>query len=135
MKSVLLIEDDETFHYLCKRAFKNQEPPVELMIAFDGVEALELLEEKSQTPDLILVDINMPRMNGHEFLEEYSKRSPGSIPVVAMLSSSEDQRDRDKAMKYDFVQDYLVKPLVSKHMDHLREIFTRTKSSSSEADR
>jgi len=56
--------------------------------AYDGQEALEVLKDLDTQPDVIFLDINMPRMNGHEFLEEYSKWDKCSV-VIIMLTSSD----------------------------------------------
>ena len=130
MKIVLLIEDDESFHYLCKIAFKRAGEEIELITAYDGIEAIQYLREYDKRPDLILVDINMPRMNGHEFLSAYSEMNPGEIPVVAMLTSSDDSRDRDSAMSHWFVRDYLVKPLMVDHIATLQKICEDTPADS-----
>ncbi|WDQ19097.1 response regulator [Rhodopirellula sp. P2] len=126
---ILLIEDDEAFHYLCQMAFKRAGEALDLTTAFDGLEALAILRDSETKPDVILVDINMPRMNGHEFLQEYSQTDPGNLPVVAMLTSSEESRDRDPAMRYPFVMDYFVKPLTGEHIQHIKQIHEAVRSS------
>ena len=123
MDTILIIEDDDAFHFLCEMAFKRSGRNIKLLKALDGVQAFEVLESAETMPDLILVDINMPRMNGLEFLAEYAKRGGGKIPVVAMLTSSDQARDRQQAMGYEFVRDYLVKPLTAEHIDRLETIF------------
>lgn len=123
MQTILVVDDDEVFHYLCERVFAQAGDNFELLRAFDGVEALELLKEVERTPDLILLDINMPRMNGHEFLAEYAKFSPSEIPVVAMLTSSDQQQDRVNALSYDFVKDYLLKPIRKEDIERLKVVY------------
>ncbi|MEQ8209005.1 MAG: response regulator [Lacipirellulaceae bacterium] len=120
MKTVLVVDDDEVFHYLCERVFAKTRCDYELLSAFDGVEALEVLEKAETPPDVILLDINMPRMNGHEFLKEYSKFCPSEIPVVAMLTSSDQKEDRVNAMSYQFVKDYLLKPIREEDIERLK---------------
>ena len=117
MKKVMVVEDDESFQFLCEMVFRRSGRNVTLIQAFDGLEAIEKLASMDELPDLILLDINMPRMNGHEFLEAYAKRNPSKIPVVAMLTSSDQQRDRQNAMSYSFVKDYILKPLEAKHIE------------------
>lgn len=131
MQTILVIDDDECFHFLCEVAFKKSGENVTLLQAFDGVEALELLRDPTTTmPDVILLDINMPRMNGHEFLAAYAEIHPGVIPIVAMLTSSDQQRDRQDALKYDFVKDYLLKPLSVEDIPRLRVVFDDLQSTS-----
>lgn len=122
MKCVLLVDDDHDFHFLCEMIIKRSDDQMQLLQAFDGIEALDLLRDGNVKPDVILLDINMPRMNGHEFLEAYEKIAPGVIPVIAMLTSSDQDHDRDKAFRYSFVKDYLVKPFSKNHLDKLKSI-------------
>lgn len=123
MQTILVVDDDESFQFLCKMVFKRSGESCQLIEAFDGIQALEILQAGDPMPDLILLDINMPRMNGHQFLEEYAKLATGDIPVVAMLTSSEQQRDRQNTMRYSFVRDYLSKPLCKEHVQRLKLVF------------
>ncbi len=111
MHTVLVVDDDECFQYLCKTILERSGQQFNILTAYDGEEALQVLRTSEVLPDLILLDINMPRMNGHEFLNEYAKLAPADVPVVAMLTSSNHEQDRVSALAYSFVKDYLVKPL------------------------
>lgn len=98
MKNILLVEDNEGDVEITKMAFKAMNVNSELHIAYDGEEALDFLKktgefENAPTPDLILLDINMPRMDGKEFLSVV-KTDPKfrAIPVI-MLTSSDNERD------------------------------------------
>lgn len=123
MYTVLVVDDDECFQYLCETVFKRSGESFKVLSAYDGLEALELLSKTDQAVDLILLDINMPRMNGHEFLEKYQEIHPGDVPVVAMLTSSDQQADRRNALSYSFVKDYLLKPLRKEDIQRLKVIF------------
>lgn len=122
MKTILIVDDDASFHFLCEMVFQRSGEPFTLLKALDGLQALEILRTTEQTPDLILLDINMPRMNGHEFLAEYEKIATSEIPVVAMLTSSDQRRDRDNAMSYPFVRDYILKPIRKEHIERLKDV-------------
>jgi CheY-like chemotaxis protein len=80
----------------------------------NGLEALTLL--KATTPDVIILDINMPVMNGFEFLEHYREEFATHAPVVAMLTSSHHAADRERALHYDFVTSYFEKPLTPENL-------------------
>lgn len=110
MDTVLVVDDDDCFQFLCEVVLRKVNQSVKILRAFDGQEALDTLAEQNELPDLVLLDINMPRMDGHEFLEKYGEQSPGELPVVAMLTSSELPQDRRSALQYDFVKEYLIKP-------------------------
>lgn len=92
---ILLAEDSEDDIYLMRRALKEQELPYELSVASDGVEAIELLHQKRATnelPKLIVLDVNMPRMDGFEVLDRI-KADPdfSKVPVIMLTSSIRDE--------------------------------------------
>ena len=112
LKKILLVEDSEDDQLLGKRAFSRFDKDIEVVCAFDGVEAVELLNQKDFSPDLILLDINMPRMDGLEFLDRYcGGETPQMPPIVVMLTSSEQEADKSKTLSYETVKDYMVKPI------------------------
>lgn len=110
MRTVLVVDDSDADQFLAKRVLLKFDPTVEVLRAHDGREALALLDTLAKPPDVVLLDINMPGMNGFEFLEAYARRdSPAS--TVMMLTSSASPRDREKSSVYDCVTAYFVKPL------------------------
>jgi CheY-like chemotaxis protein len=95
---------------LSERLIDKHFPAADCKTFLDAEEALEEIQ-KNETlkPDAIFLDINMPRMNGWEFLEELEKLQ---LPVnVYMLTSSIDPRDQEKAHSYNLVKDFISKPL------------------------
>lgn len=116
MKSMrlLLVEDSPSDVRLIKEALKELGAPVQLNVARDGVEAMEYLRQAElgyvNRPDLILLDLNLPRKNGREVLSEV-KNSYGlkHIPVVVMTSS---RSDDDVAQCYALNANcYITKPI------------------------
>ncbi len=119
--SVLIIDDDEVDRYLLKRLLKETKFNLEVFEADDGRSGLEVLcaaesdvaNNKELFPPLIVfLDINMPVMRGPEFLEHFAKVREHSLErscVIMMFSSSERKEDRERALNYEFVKDYLVK--------------------------
>jgi CheY-like chemotaxis protein len=114
--NILLIEDDSVDVMNVQRAFKKNNITNPLHIAFNGVEALNMLRGANGKPKLnpmpriILLDINMPKMNGLEFLREL-RNDPElrSISVFVMTTSNDDQ---DKIEAYSLnVAGYILKPL------------------------
>lgn len=122
MKEILVVEDNESYQFLTEMIVMEVDEAITIHKAYDGIEALEMINEQGIEPDIILLDINMPRMNGHEFLTEFAKIRNGDIPVVAMLTSSDQTEDKQRASNYDFVRDYIVKPLQPEHLHKLRDI-------------
>ena len=111
-----MVEDDELDVISVQRSLKKLEIPHELHTAFNGIEALELLRGSTGSqpmdplPDIIMLDLNMPRMNGLEFLRELrNDERLRSIRVFVMTTSGE-QADRGVTGQLG-VEGYLVKPM------------------------
>lgn len=111
LSCVMIVDDSEPDQFICKAIIENENPVTTVLQAYDGQEALELLDSVDQQPEVIFLDINMPRMNGHEFLEAYNKREGNGAAVVIMLTSSEQKEDKEKSMAYKCVKSYIAKPL------------------------
>ena len=110
--NILLVEDDEVDVMNVRRAFKKNNIANPLFVAGNGLEALEQLRAGRIPRDrrIVLLDLNMPRMNGIEFLRTL-RADPelGSTPVV-VLTTSNDDRDRIEAYNLN-VAGYLLKPV------------------------
>jgi CheY-like chemotaxis protein len=110
--NILLVEDDQVDVMNVRRAFERNRIANPLFVAGDGLEALEMLRN-GRVPDsrrIVLLDLNMPRMSGIEFLREL-RRDPVLMhtPVVILTTSND---DRDKIEAYNLnVAGYLVKPV------------------------
>ena len=111
LKEVLIIDDSEADQFLNRYRILEFAPQVKVRAAFDGLEGLEILREPGYRPDLIFLDINMPRMNGFAFLETYVAEFEASAGVVVMLSSSLLESDRERALSFAPVRGFLGKPL------------------------
>jgi CheY-like chemotaxis protein len=110
MKSVLIVDDSESDQFYLSELLEEIDEGIQVNSAYDGAEALAAVESMSAKPDLILLDLNMPGMNGFGFLEAYSNTDlPKSTVVV--LSSSEQNSDVTQAKSYACVSDFLVKPI------------------------
>lgn len=116
LNKILLIDDDEITNFINEVLITSMDITNSVTIASSGRIALNYMEEncndeRHDCPDLILLDINMPAMNGFEFLTKMKTCSHrySSIPVL-MLTSSKDPRDEQSA-KSHAIAGYLVKPL------------------------
>ena len=118
--SILVVDDDENDQFICDYTIRKYDPSIRVLKAFDGTEALDLLHR--ETPDAIILDINMPVMNGFEFLDRYAEEFEVHAPVVAMLTSSHLGKDRERAMQYSFVKSYFEKPLQADHLRLMSEL-------------
>ena len=126
---ILLVDDCVADNYLHKRILKELDCCKQIMVARDGEEALKVLTTKKGdvylSPDLIFLDINMPKMTGWEFLEEY-KRLPltqQAKAVVIMLTTSLNPSDKERADNIDEVSGFLNKPLTINTAMHIFEQF------------
>lgn len=110
--NILLVDDDEVDVMNVRRAFQKAHITNPLFVAHDGVEALELLQ-RGEFPcgrRLVLLDLNMPRMNGIEFLRALRADPALHATPVVVLTTSDDERDKVDA--YDLnVAGYLLKPV------------------------
>ena len=112
---ILLIDDDESDVFLTKRAFNKAKMLNNVQVARDGEDALAMLRREglhknAKRPDLILLDLNMPRMNGHEFLEIVKADDDlKSVPVIVMTMS---QSEADMMRSYQsHASSYISKPI------------------------
>ncbi|WP_428511966.1 response regulator [Roseovarius sp.] len=119
IETVLLVDDDTFFHIACKRLMQRS-GLVKTLISYPmAVDALEFLS-RSDRPrvDVIFLDINMPKMNGFEFLEEAVTRFGTDFcrKIVVMLTSSLDARDVARAKACNAIDSYVNKPLSHEHI-------------------
>ena len=115
---ILLIEDDEIDAESMRRALKKLKINSPLTHVKKGIEALEFLRADGaryheKSPYLIVLDINMPTMNGFEFLEELRRDDNHKNAIVFVLSTSNAERDKIRAYK-DSVEGYLLKSIAGK---------------------
>jgi CheY-like chemotaxis protein len=138
MNVILLVEDDELDVISVERSLKRLDEDFELYTAYNGIEALEILRDKVENgsilPDVILLDLNMPKMNGLEFLKVLRSDEKLKHLKVFIMTTSGDEADR-KATEEFAISGYLIKPLNfnnnSKRTDsmdgffqfHIRKIF------------
>jgi len=112
MLNILLVEDDQVDVMNVKRAFDRNRIGNPLYIAEDGIRALEVLRGTGMPRErrIVLLDLNMPRMNGIEFLKELRADPDLHMTPVVVLTTSDDERDKISA--YDLnVAGYLLKPV------------------------
>jgi CheY-like chemotaxis protein len=125
LNCVLLIDDDEATNYLHKMIIKNANCTEKCLVVESGYEALELLTSKENDkylqPDLIFLDINMPKMNGWEFLEAYENlnlNQRGKM-ILVMLTTSMNPDDRKKAETIENLDGFISKPLTVEAINDL----------------
>lgn len=109
-QTVMIVDDDDDDRFCFKEAITEIDPTYRCLEAKDGIEALARLRVAASLPDCIFMDINMPRMDGHQCLKELKDDAKlKNIPVVIYTTSSY-KRDIDLAYRLG-AADFLVKPV------------------------
>ena len=110
-----LIDDDRIFIFAAKRILKATEFCDNFTIYNNGAEALtglrDIIKSGKNIPDLILLDLNMPIMDGWQFLDEFIKVENSKKITLYIVSSSIDPADTQKAKEYEQITDFIVKPI------------------------
>ena len=110
--NLLLVEDDEVDVLNVRRAFQKNHITNPLFVASNGLEALQQLRGRMIPRDrrIVLLDLNIPMMNGIEFLQELRRDPELRVTPVVVLTTSNDERDRIEAYNLN-VAGYLLKPV------------------------
>ena len=123
--SILIVDDSEDDRYLLKRYLRKSGLDVSIAEAPNGEQGMDLLLEEDQrlivnpeirTPLVVFLDVNMPVMNGWEFLEEFRNRQLQikiKPTIVVMYSASDEDENKVRIGEYDFVKTYIVKGSLS----------------------
>jgi len=123
--TIIVIDDNEDDLLFARISVERCGRPADLKLFWRAQDALAFLASGGLVgPALIFLDINMPVMNGLDFLEAYGQLEiAGRANVmVVMLTSSIDQRDRQRALSYASVKDFLCKPLERQQVARLLEL-------------
>jgi CheY-like chemotaxis protein len=131
LNCVLLVDDDITTNFLNESLIEEMEIAKQVMVAQNGEEALELVErhfkEHGHCPQLILLDINMPVMDGFDFLEAYQKldlKDKDAVHIV-MLTTSSNPVDIYKVKEFG-VSDFLSKPLTEEGLKGILNKYSKS---------
>ena len=124
VENVCIIDDDLIYQFLAKEEIEYTNLVGKIMFFDDGEKALNFIktvldnDEISALPDVIFLDINMPIMDGWQFLEEYILLKPriGKKIVIYIVSSSIDMRDLDRARSISDISDYIIKPISNQRL-------------------
>lgn len=128
MSRILIVDDDPIIPILLKRHIDAIAAGYVVKVADNGKNAIDLIDECEAdincVPDFIFLDINMPLMNGFDFLEEWETRDLNKVKKtsIVILSSSVDPRDQERAAEFSSVAEFRSKPLLS---EDVKELFNK----------
>jgi CheY-like chemotaxis protein len=128
VKTLGIVDDDKIHNFLIQKAVEQTNLVDTIKVFGNGLDAIDFLKKnaanRATLPEIILLDLSMPVMDGWEFLEEYRVLSPklGRKIAIYIISSSISPYDIDRAKSISFVTDFIIKP-VSK--EKLIEIFKK----------
>jgi CheY-like chemotaxis protein len=117
LNCIMLIDDDQSDNFFHEREIKKADFHASVIAMDSAIAALEYLKSMKETkktqPDLIFLDINMPKMDGWEFLMEFSQleKSIQTEVMIMILTTSNNITDKFRAKAWSFVRGYLTKPL------------------------
>lgn len=124
---ILLVEDDDTINFYNQFLIQNLGITDNVVVTKNGKEALDYLEKagkgEAKSPSLILLDINMPVMNGFEFIEAYEGLPENwkSQILVVMLTTSLHDADLQRAKAHPSIAEYFYKPMMEQGLNDLVE--------------
>lgn len=121
---ILIIDDDEINNFIVGKLIHRLSPGAEVVACLNGREALDFLDQlaggKQSCPDFIFLDLNMPVLDGWDFLDEFQKREFSNQVSVIILSSSIFRADIDRARNHTVPTQFISKPLT---LEQLKDIF------------
>ena len=124
INSILLVEDDSIAAIVCKRTIEINNCAESIVVKENGKEAIkyiiDLITNKDVLPEIILLDINMPVMNGWDFLHEFNNLQLAKEqipPLIFILSSTANPEDFTKATLFNCVKDFIPKPFKKEHLN------------------
>jgi CheY-like chemotaxis protein len=127
--TILIVDNDHVNSFVLKNIIHRNYAEAEVDLVSDGLEALNHLQELEQKgdkfPDVVLLDIYLPAMNGFEFLDHYKERFAHKPTIIFVISNSFKKEDQQKANDYDFVRGFITKPLIYNNIQFIIDSYLK----------
>ncbi len=128
LKIIMLVDDDLNTNFYNEIIIKKMDITEQIKVFQNGEMALSYLTTKNEEgefpqPEIIFLDINMPVMNGWEFIENYDKltKEQQAQILIAMLTSSINYEDKERALNSGVVKEFISKPLIEEKINNILE--------------
>jgi len=127
MKKVYLIDDDDIYVFLTTKTILRVREDVDVEVFSDGLKAIthlkKIRDQSALLPDVIFLDLNMPVMDGWEFLKEYEELAPSFAKKneLYIVSSSISPHEMERSKGIPLVADFIIKPLVKEKFMEILE--------------
>ncbi len=121
-RQILLIDDDDTCNYISEIIINTVDQSIKVNKLTNGKEAIVHFSQLKDPPELVLLDINMPFIDGFEFLDYYARQNWNGRTKFAIYSTSSRVVDKQKSLQYQHVIDYIEKPL---NEEKLKQLFNK----------
>lgn len=128
-----IVDDDDIYQFTIKKTIQSLNYAKSVLAFSDGEEALQFMMDnisnEEELPDIILLDINMPIMDGFQFMDEFIKIKPklSKKITIYMASSSVDETDIKKAHQISEISDYIIKPIKQGKIKSIIEVYLNDK--------
>jgi CheY-like chemotaxis protein len=122
LNKILLVDDEEASNFLNQIVIRQSKVAGEVVAYEKAKDALDYITEQQKqgdSPDLVFLDINMPIMNGWDFMDEYAKIAPDANTKIIMLTSSINPNDKERASKIGQITGFRSKPLTVEMLDEI----------------
>lgn len=130
--TIMIIDNDQVNSFVLKNIINRNYSDAEISLFPDGADALKNLEERNAKnqpfPDVILLDIYMPIMNGFEFLERYTDKFSHKESSIFAMSNSLSKEDQTRANEFSVVKGFITKPLIYNNIQFIIETYVEGRS-------
>jgi CheY-like chemotaxis protein len=127
--NIFLVDDDHIYQFTAKKTLESMGLSGQVSTFSNGEAAIDFIRshisDPAALPDIIFLDINMPVMDGWQFIEEYQKLQPAKKIALYMVSSSVDESDMQRSKDYKVIDDYIIKPVGRSRFEQLLSLMQK----------